>query len=176
MTYRSSTIIYVTRRPRASTPLGRSTASASWVTVAMGSYACLINTEWLLLCSEVSDNEHREINKGQFFLSFIYLFVITGTHYWFAPDYYYFFFLKLLNSVKYSKCSGATTCGGSLVNKYSDTCTRKIFFFSFKKDCVRKKIRRLIRLLKNKLFFYVNRGKLGVSWFCGSTDLYKYGS
>jgi len=61
--------------------LGRSTASASWVTVAMGSYAYLINTEWLLLCSEVSDNEHREINMGRFFLSFIYLFI-----------YYYFFF------------------------------------------------------------------------------------
>ena len=133
MTYRSSTIIYVTRGPRASTPLGRSIASASWATVAMGSYASLVNTEWLLLCLEVSDNEHREINKGHFFLSFIIL----------------IFFLKLLNSVKYSNISGATTCGGSLVNacKYSDTCTRKCFSFHLRKTAKEKKIPRLITLL-----------------------------
>lgn len=139
MTYRSSTIIYVTRGPRASTPLGRSIASASWATVAMGSYASLVNTEWLLLCSEVSDNEHREINKGHFFLSFII----------------FIFFLKLLNSMKYSNISGATTCGGSLVNacKYSDTCTRKCFSFHLRKTAKERKIPRLITLLKNKLFF-----------------------
>lgn len=61
MTCRSSTIIYVTRRPRASTPLGRSTASASWVTMAMESYACLVNTEWLLLCSEKRLKFHRTL-------------------------------------------------------------------------------------------------------------------
>lgn len=133
MTYRSSTIIYVTRGPRASTPLGRSIASASWATVAMGSYASLVNTEWLLLCLEVSDNEHREINKGHFFLSFII----------------FIFFLKLLNSMKYSNISGATTCGGSLVNacKYSDTCTRKCFSFHLRKTAKEKKIPRLITLL-----------------------------
>jgi len=52
----------------------------------------------------------------------------------------------------------------------------KFFSFHLRKTAKEKKIRRLIRLLKNILFFDVNRGKLGVSWLCGSTDLHKYGS
>ena len=32
--------------------------------MAMESYACLINTEWLLLCSEVSDKEQREVVRN----------------------------------------------------------------------------------------------------------------